>query len=108
MAQLNTYRHRIKALVTDQCECGQAAETAEHLIFRCRKWTTQLTEMLQCTQKSRENMSFYLGDKAATDNVKWAPDMDAVRATIRFAIATRKLGLTVDSASAAEDRTLNT
>ena len=91
MAQLNTYRHRIKASTTDQCECGQAAETVEHFLFRCRKWTIQRTEMLQCTQISRGNMSFYLGGKAATDNVKWAPDMDAVRATIRFAIATRRL-----------------
>ena len=40
MAQLNTYRHRIKASTTDHCECGQAAETVEHFLFRCRKWTT--------------------------------------------------------------------
>ncbi|KAG9185064.1 hypothetical protein G6011_03011 [Alternaria panax] len=91
MAQLNTYRHRIKASTTDQCECGQAAETVEHFLFRCRKWTTQRTEMLQCTQSSRGNLPFYLGGKAATDDAKWAPDMDAVRATIRFAIATRRL-----------------
>lgn len=63
----------------------------EHFLFRCRKWTTQRIEMLQCTQISRGNMSFYLGGKAATDDAKWAPDMDAVRATIRFAIATRRL-----------------
>ena len=91
MAQLNTYRYRIKASTTDQCECGQAAETVEHFLFRCRKWTTQRIEMLQCTQISRGNMSFYLGGKAATDDAKWAPDIDAVRATIRFAIATRRL-----------------
>ncbi|RYN85679.1 hypothetical protein AA0119_g13223, partial [Alternaria tenuissima] len=91
MAQLNTYRHRIKASTTDQCECGQAAETVEHFLFRCRKWTTQRTEMLQCTQASRGNLPFYLGGKAATDDAKWTPDMDAVRATIRFAIATRRL-----------------
>ena len=91
MAQLNTYLHRIKACDTDQCECGQAAETVEHFLFRCRRWTAQRAEMLQCTQTGRGNMSLYLGGKAATDDTKWAPDMDAVRATIRFALATGRL-----------------
>jgi ribonuclease HI len=91
MAQLNTYLHRIKACDTDQCECGQAAETVEHFLFRCRRWTAQRAEMLQCTQTGRGNMSLYLGGKAATDDAKWAPDMDAVRATIRFAMATGRL-----------------
>ena len=91
MAQLNTYLHRIKACNTDQCECGQAAETVEHFLFRCRRWTAQRAEMLQCTQTGRGNMSLYLGGKAATDDAKWAPDMDAVRTTIRFAMATGRL-----------------
>jgi hypothetical protein len=36
-------------------------------------------------------MSLYLGGKAAADDANWAPDMDAVRATIRFATATGRL-----------------
>ena len=36
-------------------------------------------------------MSLYLGGKAPTDDAKWTPDMNAVRATIRFAIATGRL-----------------
>lgn len=91
MAQLNTYLYRIKASTTDQCECGQAAETVEHFLFRCRRWTEQRAEMLQCTQTGRGNMSLYLGGKAPTDDAKWTPDMDAVRATIRFAIVTKRL-----------------
>jgi hypothetical protein len=47
--------------------------------------------MLQCTQTGRGNMSLYLGGKAATDDARWAPKMDAVRATIRFRIATGRL-----------------
>ena len=88
---MNTYLHRIKACETDQCECGQAAETVDHFLFRCRRWTAQRAEMLQCTQTGRGNVSLYLGGKAATDDAKWAPNMDAVRATIRFAIATGRL-----------------
>ena len=91
MAQLNTYLYRIKASTTDQCECGQAAETVEHFLFRCRRWTEQRAEMLQCTQTGRGNMSLYLGGKATTDDAKWTPDMDAVRATIRYAMVTKRL-----------------
>jgi hypothetical protein len=91
MARLNGYLHRIKAASTGQCTCGQAIETVEHFLFRCRKWTEQRTEMLQCTDIHRSNLSFYLGGKSPLDNEKWAPNMEAVRATIRFAIATGRL-----------------
>jgi hypothetical protein len=41
MARLNGYLYRINVAQTDQCACGQARETVEHFLFRCRKWTTQ-------------------------------------------------------------------
>jgi hypothetical protein len=47
MARLNSYLFRIAAASTDQCTCGQAAETVEHFLFRCTKWTSYRTEMLQ-------------------------------------------------------------
>jgi ribonuclease HI len=91
MARLNTFLYRIRASTTDQCDCGQGQETVDHFLFRCRRWTTHRTELLQCTQTNRGNMSFYLGGKTPTDDDKWTPNMDAVRATIRFAIATGRL-----------------
>jgi hypothetical protein len=91
MARLNSYLHRINAAPTDQCACGQARETVEHFLFRCTKWTTYRTEMLQCTATHRSNISFYLGGKTPTDDKSWTPDLTAVRATIRFAIATGRL-----------------
>jgi hypothetical protein len=33
----------------------------------------------------------HLGGKSATDDAKWTPDIGAVRATIRYAIATERL-----------------
>ncbi|PWI64141.1 hypothetical protein PCL_12107 [Purpureocillium lilacinum] len=39
----------------------------------------------------RGNISFYLGGKSRSDGDSWAPNMEAVRATIRYAIATRRL-----------------
>lgn len=49
MARLNGYLYRINVAESDQCACGQARETVEHFLFRCQKWTTQRTDMLQCT-----------------------------------------------------------
>jgi ribonuclease HI len=91
MAKLNTYLHRIKAAPSDQCACGQARETVEHFLFRCRQWTEHRAEMLQCTHIHRGNISFYLGGKSPSDGKNWSPNMQAVRATIRFAIATGRL-----------------
>ncbi|KAJ5215329.1 uncharacterized protein N7498_001736 [Penicillium cinerascens] len=91
MARLNGYLYRINAAQTDQCACGQAKETVEHFLFRCRKWTAHRTDMLQCTDIHRGNISFFLGGKSPIDNEKWAPNLEAVRASIRFAIATGRL-----------------
>src|SRR5436305_1421569 len=91
MARLNAYLHRIKVAATDQCACGQARETVEHFLFRCRQWTAHRTEMLQCTDTHRGNISFYLGGKSPLDDQKWTPNLEAVRTTIRFAITTGRL-----------------
>jgi hypothetical protein len=91
MARLNSYLFIIKAAPSDQCDCGQARETVEHFLFRCRRWTEYRTEMLQCTDTHRSNISFYLGGKSPSDDKNWVPDMKAVRAAIRFAITTSRL-----------------
>ena len=91
MARLNSYLYRIDATPSDQCVCGQARETVDHFLFRCKKWTTYRTEMVECTDTHRSNISFYLGGKSPSDNKDWTPNMAAVRATIRFAMATGRL-----------------
>ena len=91
MARLNGYLCRINVAESDQCACGQARETVDHFLFRCQKWTTQRMEMLQCTFTHRGNISFSLGGKSPLDDQNWTPNLEAVRATIRFAIATGRL-----------------
>jgi hypothetical protein len=91
MARLNGYLHRIGAAPSDQCECGRAKETVDHFLFRCRKWTAYRTEMLKCTDTHRSNISFYLGGKSTSDKKDWTPNMAAVWATVRFAMATGRL-----------------
>jgi hypothetical protein len=91
MARLNGYLYRIAAAESDQCECGQARETVDHFLFRCTKWIAHRSEMLHCTDTHRGNISFYLGGKSPSDDKNWKPNIEAVRATIRFAISTGRL-----------------
>ena len=91
IARLNAYLFLIRAAPSDQCDCGEARETVEHFLFRCKRWTEHRAEMLQCTEIYRSNISFYLGGKSPSDDKNWTPNMKAVRATIRFAIATGRL-----------------
>ena len=65
--------------------------TAEHFLFRCKNWTAQREILLKCTRTKIGNLSFFLGGKAASDDDRWELDMQAVRATIRFTIATKRL-----------------
>ena len=55
--------------------------------------------MLAQTVTRRSNLSFYLGGKAPADPETWTPNMDAVRATIKFAIATGRLDMDVEQAA---------
>jgi hypothetical protein len=91
MARINSYLHRIGAAESDRCNCGRAAETMEHFLFRCTKWGTQREGMRQVGQTMMGNLSFFLGGKAASDGPKWTPNLQAVRAAIKFAMDTRRL-----------------
>ena len=99
MARLNGYLHQIGAAESDQCECGQARETVKHFLFRCTKWEAYRTQMMAQTNTRRGNLSFYLGGKTSSDPETWTPNMDAVQATIRFAIATGRLDMEVEQAA---------
>ncbi|KJZ69201.1 hypothetical protein HIM_11401 [Hirsutella minnesotensis 3608] len=91
MSQLNGYLHVIGATDSNLCDCGQAKETIDHFLFRCTKWTAQRNILFECARAKIGNLSFFLGGKAASDGDKWKPDMQAVRAAIKFAIETERL-----------------
>jgi ribonuclease HI len=99
MARLNRYLHQIGAAESDQCACGQARETVEHFLFRCTMWEAYRTQMLQQTETRRGSLSFYLGGKAPSDAEPWTPNMNAVRATVKYAITTGRLDRDVEQAT---------
>jgi hypothetical protein len=92
MARINSYLCKIGAVESDMCDCGQAAETMEHFLFRCTKWEIQREGMRQVGQSMMGNLSFFLGGKSTSDGQKWAPNLQAVRATVKFATETGRLG----------------
>jgi hypothetical protein len=91
MARLNGFLSRIGAVESDLCPYGQARETVEHFLLRCVRWTALREDMLRCTVTRRGILSFYLGGKVPSDPKMWSPDMKAVRATIKYAMATGRL-----------------
>lgn len=91
MARINSYLHRIGVVESDMCACGRAVETMEHFLFRCTKWDTQREDMRRIGQTKMGNLSYFLGGMAATDGPEWAPDLQEVQATVRFALATKRL-----------------
>uniref|UniRef100_A0A093ULR6 Retrovirus-related Pol polyprotein from type-1 retrotransposable element R1 n=1 Tax=Talaromyces marneffei PM1 TaxID=1077442 RepID=A0A093ULR6_TALMA len=91
MTRLNSYLNQIGIADSGLCACGQASETVEHFLFRCTKWTAMRDGMNQCTESKRGNLSFFLGGKSRSDRDRWQPDMKAVHAAIKYAIATGRL-----------------
>ncbi|KAJ6437080.1 reverse transcriptase [Purpureocillium lavendulum] len=91
MSRPNGYLNKIAAAPSQQCACGYAKETVEHFLFHCARWTEQRAEILRSNEARMGNLSFCLGGKSLSDDAKWTPHMTAVRATIRFTLATGRL-----------------
>jgi hypothetical protein len=47
--------------------------------------------MRQVGQGMMSNLSFFLGGKSASDGLEWAPNLEGVRAVIKFVMATGRL-----------------
>jgi hypothetical protein len=62
-----------------------------NILFRCTKCDTQRESMRQVAQSKMGNLPFFVGGKDASDGPKWAPNLQAVRAAIRFALETKRL-----------------
>ncbi|KAH7460569.1 hypothetical protein FOMA001_g19559 [Fusarium oxysporum f. sp. matthiolae] len=91
MAKINSYLNKIGAAESDMCECGYGPETMEHFLFRCTRWEVEREAMRRVGQNMMGNLSFFLGGKSASDGAKWRPNLEAVRATVKFAMATGRL-----------------
>jgi hypothetical protein len=94
IARINSYLHRIGVSDTEQCDCGAAKETVKHFLFLCARWDHLRAHLLQQVNTRIGDISFCLGGRSRNmelDPSPWKPNMNAVRAAIRYAIATERL-----------------
>ena len=99
MSRLNCYLHKIAVADSDECECGRK-ETVPHFLFMCQRWSEQRRDMRRVHGTRYGNLSFALGGYSTYEREgrgidgrveEWKPNLEAVRATIDFAIATGRL-----------------
>ena len=76
MSALNGYSNDIKAVETNHCDYGEAADSREHFIFHCVRWSEQRKILGVWT--GEDKLSRLLGGRSTTETDDWKPDMDAV------------------------------
>jgi len=109
---LRVYLYKIKAAETAECECG-LIESIPHFLFCCRKWEEQRQKLRLQHGERFGDLSYALGGyssrKEGGESIdgpieRWKPDIEVVRATIQFAIETRRLQtVSQDTASMEEE-----
>lgn len=94
-ARINKYLAKIGAAESELCEHCQQIESIPHLLFTCSKWEHLRTNMQAEHGGRYSELSFALGGyndaRHDGEQSKWRPDMKAVRATIDFVLATKRL-----------------
>ena len=86
---IRTFQIRVQGRAQERKNLLPGARIVYHSPFDV--WTAHRTKLLQCTHTHRGNTSFFLGEKSPSDDQNWTPNLEAVRASIRFAIATGQL-----------------
>ena len=97
MARLNSYLNTIKATESEKCDYCGSKETVKHFLFQCSQWRDQREQMLQVANSRWGDLSYFLGGKSSQkDDDKWKPNVAAIKATIRYAINTKRLDPVAD------------
>ncbi|TKA53372.1 hypothetical protein B0A49_10910 [Cryomyces minteri] len=94
-ARVNKYLSKIGAAESELCEHCQRIEPTPRLLFTCSKWEHLHSNMRAAHGSRYSDLSYALGgykDTAQDGELsKWKPDLKAVRATIEFVLATKRL-----------------
>jgi ribonuclease HI len=108
-SKLRGFLARIRAEETDQCECGQGKEDARHFLFHCQRYQHLRGDMIKEGGERYGNLSYMLGGRSSYQNPdgsnpdgpieKWKPNLTVVRAVIKFALNTGRLGSQSQSAT---------
>jgi hypothetical protein len=99
ISRLNTYLSKINVIETDRCECGMK-ETVQHFLSSYPRWRNERRDMKSAHGSRYWDVSYALGGystaerdgkKVDGEKDKWQPDLNAVKATIDYAIRTGRL-----------------
>jgi hypothetical protein len=93
-SRLNEYLAKIRATESSECGCGAERESVKHYLFTCRRWRLQRQEMRANWPWKIGNVSFFLGGRSTEEEGRWKPELEAIRATVRFTMATGRLAST--------------
>jgi hypothetical protein len=85
-----------------KCSCGSEDQTIRHLILSCPRWTDERRELREAVGTRPGDVPYLLGGWGTRKDVrtgrlldgpeeKWKPDIEAVKATIRFLEKTGRL-----------------
>lgn len=104
IARINQYLHRIGAAESAKCECGAPIESVRHYLFLCPRWSTQRSSYRSKIGEKFADLSYCLGGKSREvryrgkpwDGARWKPCIEAVRATIHFVKAIKRLATTAE------------
>jgi len=100
--RLNQYLSRIGVVDEAKCSCGNDEETIRHLILSCPRWTDERRELRETVGERSRDVPYLLGGWGSRKDVrtgqlldgpkeKWKPDIEVVKATIRFLEKTGRL-----------------
>jgi hypothetical protein len=102
LLSLNQYLSRIGLVDEAKGSCGNDEETIRHLILSCPRWTVERRELREAVGARSGDVPYLLGGWSSRKDVrtgrlldgpkeKWKPDMEAIKATIRFLEKTGRL-----------------
>jgi hypothetical protein len=97
----NRYLARIGLVESALCECERGEETIRHVILSCPRWAEERRELRIVAKERSGDVPFLLGGWGKKKDSKgqlvdgpkekWKPDLDVVKATIRFLEQTERL-----------------
>jgi hypothetical protein len=99
--RLNRYLARTGLVGSTLCECGRGEETIRHVILSCKRSAEERRELQVVAEDRAGDVPFLLGGWGPKKNSKgqlvdgpkeeWRPDLEVVKATIRFLEQTGRL-----------------
>lgn len=89
------FKARMRAVPSNECECGKGVETVRHVLLECERWAIYRSELRTEAGSRWGDLSYMLGGYTERkdwrtgklidgEKSKWKPNMQMIKATIFF------------------------